>query len=90
MLTLEEAKKLKHGQTIYHVVNRNADGSPQRWRINGKVKTWKRNPNRIQVPIKWGLKTCDYLTEENLMYFYLNEEEALDNNNRIKFFDLVQ
>jgi hypothetical protein len=65
-LTLEQAKALKHGQILYHTVNCNTDGTAQRWRVNGKVKTWKRNPNRIKVPVKNGLRNCNYLTEDDL------------------------
>ena len=66
MITLEEAKNLKHGQILYHTINKNSDGTPQRWRVNGKPKTWKRSPERVQVPVKYGLKYCDYLTERTL------------------------
>ena len=66
MITLEQAKGLKHGQILHHTINKNADGTPQRWRVNGKVKTWKRDPSMVQVPMKQGLKNCDYLTENDL------------------------
>ena len=65
-ITLEQAKQLRNGDTLYHVRNRNADGTAQRWRVNGKPKTWKRSPERVQVPLKHGLYTYDYLTEAYL------------------------
>lgn len=65
-ITLEQAKQLKIGTILYHLQNKNADDSPQRWRVNGNVKLWKRHPERIQVPMKHGLKQCDYLTEKDL------------------------
>lgn len=65
-MTLDEAKQLKIGQVLHHTINRNADGTPQRWRVNGAVKVWKRNPNRVRVPIKHGLYAYDYLTEDDL------------------------
>ena len=77
MLTLDQAKRLTFGTVLYHARNRNADGSPQRWRVNGKVKTWKRSPGGVQVPIKHGLWTYDYLTEATLHLLCLSEEEAL-------------
>ena len=46
-ITLEQAKALKRGDTLYHVTNRNADGSPQRWKVNGMVRTWVRSPGRV-------------------------------------------
>ena len=73
MITFEEAKDLTYRQRIYHLHNKNADGSPQRWRINGRVKLWKRSPQRIEIPIKYGMKGFDYLTENNLSSFSLHE-----------------
>jgi len=65
-MTLSQAKQLKPGTVLYHRHNRNADGTPQRWKVNGKPKTWKRSPERVQVPIKHGLYAYDYLTENDL------------------------
>jgi hypothetical protein len=76
MITLEQAKKLSVGTILYHVENKNADGTPQRWKVNGKVKTWKRSPERVKVPLKHGLYDYDYLTEDCLNLVVLNEEEA--------------
>lgn len=78
MLTLTEAKALVHGQVLYHTRNRNSDGTPQRWRVNGKVKVWIRSPERVQIPIKHGLRDYDYLTEEYLSVVSLTEEDARD------------
>lgn len=61
---------------MYHVSNRNADGSPQRWRVNGKPKVWKRDSSRVQVPVKHGLRRYDYITEADLDMVCLWEEEV--------------
>ena len=66
MLTLEQAKSLKHGEYVHEVVGKNADGTPRRWRVSGQVKTWKRSPNRVKVPIKHGMYDNHYITEDNL------------------------
>jgi hypothetical protein len=76
MITLDQAKKLKYNQTLYHMINKNADGTPQRWRVNGKVKTWKTKPNRVQVPLKHGLYDYDYLTESELELVTLDESDV--------------
>jgi len=76
-ITLEQAKALEHGQQLFHIRHRNADGTPQRWRVNGKVKTWKTRPDEVQVPIKHGLWSYDYLTHRDLDLVCLTEEEAL-------------
>ena len=77
MISLHQAKRLKHGDTLYHVSHKNGDGTPMRWRVNGKVKTWKRDPDRVQVPIKHGLWDHDYLTETSLDLVSSTEKQAL-------------
>lgn len=65
-ITLEQAKALRPGDTVYHTTNRNADGTPQRWRVNGQPQTWKRDPARVRVPVKFGLYRYDQITERDL------------------------
>ncbi len=77
-ITLDQAKNLKVGTILYHVKNKNADGTPQRWRVNGKVKTWKRDTSEIRIPVKHGLRTHDYITWHELHLVCLNAEEAID------------
>jgi len=75
-MTLEQAKTLKYGQTIYCDTYRNFDGSPQRWRVNGAVKLWKRDSERIEVPLKHGLYDFGKLNAQNCGGFCLTEEEV--------------
>lgn len=56
MITLEEAKQLKPGDILI-------DAKGKRWKVNGQVKTWKRDNSRIRVPLKHGLYAYDALTE---------------------------
>ncbi len=70
MVTLEQAKNLKYGQILHHVSQKNADGTPQRWRVNGKPKTWKRSPERVSVPLKHGMYDYEHLTEDTLYLVY--------------------
>lgn len=65
-MTLQEAKELRFGDILHHVKRKNADGTPQRWKVNGKVKTWKRDAGRVRVPLKHGLYLCDHLDEDCL------------------------
>jgi hypothetical protein len=53
-MTLQEARALKAGDYIYHLTKKNADGTPMRARITS-IKTWKRDPGRIEVRYKRGL-----------------------------------
>jgi len=83
LITLEQAKNLRLDQILYHVSNRNADDTPQRWKVNGKVKTWKTKPEAVRVPIKHGLRSGDYLTQRDLHLVCLTEEEALDAQSKL-------
>lgn len=65
-MTIEEARKLRYGQIVYEHENKNKKGESKRWRVNGQVKIWKRDPSRIQVPMKHGLYEFGYLDEHNL------------------------
>ena len=76
MITLKQALALKYGDILYHCLHTNADGTPQRWRVNGQVKTWKRNPEAFRVPVKHGLNFFAYLDENNAQYLCLDEEDA--------------
>ena len=67
-LTLEDAKRLRVGQALYHLSNRNADGTPQKWRVNAKVRTWMRQPEKIRINVKSGNALNDVLTEDTLKY----------------------
>jgi hypothetical protein len=51
--------------TLYHAFLTNRDGSALRCRVNGRCKTWKTRPQRFRLPVKYGLKTCFYITPEN-------------------------
>ena len=48
-------------------------GSPVQCRQNGKLKTWKREPGRWQLPVKHGLRQCFYITGDNGEAWKLNE-----------------
>jgi len=65
-MTFDQAVNLRPGQTIYHVDLRNADKTPLRARVNGKIKRWKRDPSRFEIPMKHGLRHCFYLRETDL------------------------
>lgn len=76
-MTLEEAKGLELGTIVYSIVATNADGTPQRWRVGGVPKVWKRNSNKVRVPVKHGIYDFSYITEEELHLVTLDEAEAI-------------
>ena len=55
MITRDEAKQLRPGDILL-------DQWGKRWKVSGQVKTWKRDANRIRVPLKHGLYSYDALT----------------------------
>lgn len=79
MITKEQAIELgsQWGTvTLYHYRMRNRDGTALRARVNGKCKTWKREPERFQLPIKHGLRNCGYLADVNAHEWFTDEKDA--------------
>lgn len=66
-LKLQRAKELKHGEVVY--IRSFFDERIQKWRVNGNVKRWKRQPDRIQIPIKFGIYNFGYITNHNINLF---------------------
>lgn len=62
MITLDDLKSLQVGDYIM-IPRRNG---PEKWKVNGQVKTWKRDAGRVRVPLKHGLYNYDQVTELSL------------------------
>lgn len=58
-LTPTEAKLLQYGQRIPF---RDKQGQVREIKVNGAPKTWKRSPDRVEVPCKYGM--YEYATFE--------------------------
>lgn len=71
-LTLELAKKLSYGTILHYKKAFNSDGTMRRYKVNGKVKTWKRDINRVKIPVKHGLYTYGYITEDDIIDFMID------------------
>lgn len=41
-------------------------GDARQAKVNGKVKVWKRDPNRIALPLKYGLRECFTFDKQNI------------------------
>lgn len=52
--------------THSHCKLKNPAGKLITLKINGKPKRWKHHPERIRVPIKYGLYEYSYLTERDI------------------------
>ena len=68
-ITLEEAKNL---DSVSHCLVLLNNGNVGHVKINGKVKRWKREPDRIEIPVKYGL--YEYVTLDNINYTRLLKE----------------
>lgn len=73
-ITLAEAKQLTHGTTLYHMRQKNTDGTHQKWKVTGTVQTWETELNKVSVPLKRGMYEFSHLTERNLWSFSLNDK----------------
>lgn len=75
MVTKEQAMT---AGTFYHVRLTNRDGTAVRCRANGKCKTWKTRPGEFQLPVKYGLKDCFYISERNAGEWVIADPTSLD------------
>jgi len=66
-MTTNEARSLisAHGTVLHHKTLTNADGSPLRCRVTGKIRLWKRDPDYFELPVKYGLRQSFYITPRN-------------------------
>ena len=78
-MTLEQAKALKRGDVLHYGPRCKVFTGPrggrhvtvERWRVNGKVKRWKRSPDRIAVPLKHGLYAYSTMGQHDVDSFHL-------------------
>jgi hypothetical protein len=61
-ITLDEAKGLHYGDHCQVLLNNGRAGTVK---INGRVKRWKRDTDRIEIPVKYGLYECVTLTNSD-------------------------
>ena len=63
--------------TFYHRTLRNSRGERVECRTNGKCKVWKTRPDDFQLPVKYGLRDCFYITPHNAGDWLTAEQVAL-------------
>jgi len=68
-MTLEEAKKLTRGDVLHFDLGERCE----RWRVNGKVLTWKKQPDRILIPAKFGLYDYTHFSQNDLGSLHLEK-----------------
>jgi len=73
-MNVEQVKQLKHGDVLHYQYGCNADRTCARFKVISRVKTWKRNPGRVQVSLKRGLWEYAKIRETNCRLFITEEE----------------
>lgn len=80
-LDRQTAGSLEYGDILYHLWYVNSDGSPQRYKVNGRPQIWKTRPEEIRIPAKRGLWQYVQIWHYDLDQFSLSESFAsLDHN----------
>jgi hypothetical protein len=79
-MTTEEAKTLRSGETLHYTGRHECSRTigPRggvkesiiQVRVSGSVQTWKRDPNRIRVPVKYGLYEHSAIEAHNVDDFH--------------------
>lgn len=69
-LTREKVDTLKMGQELYYPVRDKANKvvKIEKWRVNGKLKTWKKDKERFELPVKHGLRTFDTVDQNSMLH----------------------
>jgi len=71
-MTFPEIAALKYGDHPHFIDNK---GKLRTLKVNGQVKRWKRDPFRLEVPVKYGMYEYDrFSTEEALRRFVVVTE----------------
>lgn len=76
MITKIQAETLNYRDDIYSLNSTDSKGFPHRARVNGKLKTWKRDAARWELPMKFGMYDSFTLTTWNAGDWTLDLEEA--------------
>lgn len=63
MITKEQA--LSRPSEIWHVSQKNANGTPYRVRSSGACKVWKTRPSEFVLPVKNGIYNNGYVSNLN-------------------------
>jgi len=61
------AEMISYCESHSHIEVRDLKGNARRVKVNGKVRTWKRDPERVEVPCKYGLYEYFTLTANDIV-----------------------
>lgn len=57
MVTPDDLRDLPIGTVLHHTTLKGSDRLPVRCRTSGKLREWKRDPDRWEQPVKHGLRS---------------------------------
>lgn len=60
------AEMIQWCDTHSHIWFVDVSGKARQCKVNGKVRTWKRDPERIEVPVKYGLREYAVFTAADI------------------------
>ena len=73
-LTLQQTKKLKHGDILFDKKGRTSKGSPKKWKVISKVKRWVRDSSRIEVGVQFGLYDHFRIDNNSISSFWTDKQ----------------
>jgi len=73
-MTREEGKAIQYGATLEFI---SKGGDIRYCRPNGKVRTWKRDPERVQIPVKYGFRECGTFEWNPMLQRYVTDSAAI-------------
>lgn len=62
MVTKEQAETCRN---FKHLTEKDSRGKPVVCRVSGSCRVWKTRPNEFKLPVKYGLRTSFYITNDN-------------------------
>lgn len=66
MITKEQALTVNR----FHENTPRPNGTCYEWRRNGGTQTWVTRPEHFKVPVKYGMRSYDYITQDNAHEFH--------------------
>jgi hypothetical protein len=48
------------------------------WRRNGRTQTWRTRPGEFRIPVKFGMRSYDYITDREAPRFHTPEDCPLN------------
>jgi len=90
MITKEIAATLSYRSELYSLTSSDSKGYPHRSRVNGALKTWKRDAARWELPMKFGLRDSFTLQPWNADQWTTDLDEANERASKRKETDRVR